>query len=117
MSFAELRVQAAAELLRVEVVGILRGVPEELAVWKQLDRATESVVANISEARGQRTEAQRAHYFAIARGSSDEVRGCLNGLITRGLVTPKQVFRAIGLTHAIGKMLTSLINRIAGNAG
>jgi four helix bundle protein len=112
MTFSELHVEQAAVLLRKEVELLLPRIPNARALYSQLDRAVESVTCNIAEARGQQTDRQRARYFAFARGSSDEVRRLLQNAIASGHLSPKQAFRAIGLTYTIGKMTTSLLKHI-----
>ena len=111
MSFNDLRVYDAAALLRAEIDSIIQELPRGHArLVAQLDRAAEAVKSNISEARGQQSDAKRAAYYAIARGSSDEVRSQLKTLVTRGATTAKRVYKAIGFTYVTGKMLTALID-------
>ena len=113
MSYDDLRVHQAAILLRDEVDAIIKSVYGNRNTLGQLDRAAESVLLNIAEARGQRTPGQRCSLYGIARGSADETRGCLQTLVRRRAIGAERVFRAIGLTYTIGKMLTALINRIS----
>ena len=111
MSFNDLRVYDAAGLLRAEVDSIISEVPRgHSRVTGQLDRSTESVKSNIGEARGQQSDAKRATFYAIARGSSDEVRSQLETLVSRAAISAKRAYRAIGLTYVIGKMLTALLD-------
>jgi four helix bundle protein len=113
MGYGDLHVHQAAVLLRDEVDTIIKEVKGNKYTLDQLDRAAESVLLNIAEARGQRTPGQRCNFYGMARGSSDETRRCLQTLVRRGAISWTRAFRAIGLTFAIGKMLTSLIRRIA----
>jgi four helix bundle protein len=113
MSFKELRVQEAAKLLHSEVAQLLRSLPPKSVTRDQLHRAAQSVVCNVAESRGRHTYKERIHFFSIARGSSDEVRACLQICIRLGYLTEKTAYRAIGLTYAVGKMITALTNTIA----
>ena len=117
MGYDDLRVHQAAVLLRDEVDAIIKSIFGNRVTLAQLDRAAESVLLNIAEARGQRTPGQRCTFYGIARGSADETRRCLQTLVRRNAVAAERVFRAIGLTYTIGKMLTALINRISRDEG
>jgi four helix bundle protein len=116
MSFSELRVQDAAALLRAEADRIIRSVRGNQVTLDEFDRAVESVVCNIAEGRGRRSPREQAHFYSMARGSSDEARSCVKTLVRRGAITWKEAFRPIGLTYSIGKMLTALINRALSEA-
>ena len=50
----------------------------------QLDRAAASVVLNVAEGAGRPSAADRAHFFAIARGSAFECAAVLDVLHARG---------------------------------
>jgi four helix bundle protein len=81
------------------------------ALRDQLDRASVSIVLNIAEGAGRRTPADKAHFFAIARGSATECAAALELLAARGLVTPQAYRHGRGLLVRVVQMLTRLIER------
>jgi four helix bundle protein len=77
----------------------------------QLDRASVSIVLNLAEGVGRRTLRDKAHFFAIARGSATECAAALDLLLARGLVTPAGHRYGRGLLIRIVQMLTRLVAR------
>lgn len=77
----------------------------------QLDRASVSIVLNIAEGAGRTTGPDKAHFFAIARGSATESAAALDLLLARGLVGPTEHRHARGLLVRIVQMMTRLIAR------
>jgi four helix bundle protein len=78
------------------------------ALRDQLDRASVSIVLNIAEAAGRRTSRDKAHFFAIARGSATECAAVLELLLARGLITPATHRHGRGLLVRTVQMLTRL---------
>jgi four helix bundle protein len=83
------------------------------AVRDQLDRASLSIALNIAEGVGRRSAPDKAHFFAIARGSASECAGILDILLSRGLLAPADHRHGRGLLVRIVQMLTRLIARQA----
>jgi len=81
------------------------------ALRDQLDRASVSIVLNIAEGAGRIAPAQKAHFYAIARGSAVESGAALDLLRHRGFLTPAAHRRARGLLVRIVSMLTRLSAR------
>lgn len=81
------------------------------AMRDQLDRASVSVVLNIAEGAGRRTPSDKAHFFAIARGSAAECAAVLDLLVERGLVDSSSHRHGRGLLVRVVRMLTGLIAR------
>jgi four helix bundle protein len=75
----------------------------------QLDRASVSIVLNIAEGAGRTTGPDKAHFFAIARGSATESAAVMDLLLARGLVDPAEHRHARGLVVRIVQMTTGLI--------
>jgi len=92
----------AADLVRQRGLGALRD---------QLDRASVSIVLNIAEAVGRTAAADRAHFFAIARGSATECAAIVDLLLARGLACQQNCRRARSLLVRIVQMLSRLIQR------
>ena len=77
----------------------------------QLDRASVSIVLNVAEGAGRTSGPDKAHFFAIARGSATESAAALDLLVARGLVGPAEHRHARGLVVRIVQMATRLIAR------
>src|SRR5688572_15501614 len=82
----------------------------------QLDRASTSIVLNIAEAVGRRGAADRARFFAIARGSATECAAILDILRARQLAVPAITSRGRSLLVRIVQMLTRLCQRLDAEA-
>lgn len=83
------------------------------ALRDQLDRASVSIALNIAEGAGRRAPADKAHFFAIARGSAAECAAVLELLAARGLLEPRVHHQGRSLLVRIVQMLTRLIERQA----
>ena len=77
----------------------------------QLDRASVSIVLNIAEGAGRTTRADKARFFAIARGSATECAAVLDLLAARHLLPHAEQSRGRSLLIRIVQMLTRLIGR------
>jgi len=120
---AELRLDAE----RLDVYGValaFHGLAGALALGRglsplrdQLDRASTSIVLNIAEGAGRRGAADRARFFAIARGSATECAAILDILRARQLATPAITSRGRSLLVRIVQMLTRLCQRLDAEAG
>ena len=78
--------------------------PASRDLREQLERASASIVLNTAEALGRPSTADRAHFFAIARGSALECVAVLDVLNARG-VLPAQ-------THAAGRVLLTRVTQM-----
>ena len=110
MGFEHLRVYQVAKLLRAEVDALFA----ELTVKQRekfeniithIDEAVDSVSNNISEGNDSRYPNKRKYYFDVSAGSAGEARNGISSLSGRGAYSPKRVYKAIGYTHVIQKML------------
>ena len=66
---------------------LLNQIAAKAAVKDQLDRASTSIPLNIAEGNGKFSNADRARFFEIARGSALECAACLDVLLARKLVS------------------------------
>jgi four helix bundle protein len=78
----------------------------------QLDRASISIVLNIAEGAGRRGPADRARFFAMARGSATECAAILDIVRSRLLAPGDVTRRGRGLLVRIVQMLTPLCQRL-----
>ena len=91
------------------VVSRLRVTPAPLR--DQIDRASSSVVLTLAEGIGRVSGPDRAHFFAMARGSAFECAAVLDLLHARGTLPPAAHQEARGLLVRVVQMLTRLIER------
>jgi four helix bundle protein len=75
----------------------------------QLTRASLSIPLNVAESCGRRSPADKAHFFAIARGSAMECAAVVDCARSLGLVSVGQAKEASWLLVRIVQMLTKLI--------
>ena len=76
-----------------------------------LERASSSVTLNICEGAARRAPREKAHFFAIARGSAAESAAIVHLLLSRGRVSILEAKRARALVVRIVAMLTRLEQR------
>lgn len=77
------------------------------SVADQLDRAATSVALNIAEGNGKYLKPDRCRFFEIARGSALECASCLDVMVAKRRLAPKEA--------AIGKqMLESIVSMLVG---
>jgi four helix bundle protein len=99
----------ALEFLRVaSSVTLGRG---QCELRDQLDRASVSIVLNIAEGAGRQGSADRARFFAIARGSAMECAAILDIAAARALAPPVITVSGRRLLVRIVQMLTRLCRR------
>jgi four helix bundle protein len=75
----------------------------------QLNSSSLSVLSNIAEGFGQKTDRAFARHLYLARGSNHEAATQLAVAASRGYVNPQQFGRLQRLNEETGKMLTGLI--------
>jgi len=83
----------------------------------QLVRAALSTVLNIAESTGRRAPADKAHFFAIARGSAMECAATIDVLLSSGIVSIGICREARALLIRIVQMLTKLEAHFRADAG
>lgn len=111
-SFVDLRVWQSAKELSVATYKITRSFPkdEQFGLTSQVRRASTSVAANIAEGFGRRTNADRTHFYDMARGSLSELQS--HFIIAQEIgYLPKESFRElVDGSIECNKMLTGLIS-------
>jgi four helix bundle protein len=78
----------------------------------QLDRAALSIVLNTAEGAGRTGAADKARFYAMARGSAMECAALFDVLRTLGIVSPATRARARGLLVRLVQMHTRLCLRL-----
>ena len=79
----------------------------------QLDRASVSIVLNIAEGAGRFSPADKARFYAIARGSATECAAIMDVILSRGLAPASTCRRGRALLVRIVQMLTRLAAAMA----
>ena len=87
----------------------LRGLPGEGA--SQLERATVSTVANIAEATGRNTPADRRNRFAIARAEANEAGAMVEIVALYGVFSNEDYRTLRSSFQRVTYMLTALMRR------
>jgi four helix bundle protein len=110
--YEDLDVWKAARSLCAEIYGLRNAtaIGRDYALWKQLNSASISVVANIAEGfvRGNVRHKEFAYFVRIAAGSNAETRALLYLAIDRGHLTEIGSNQLIEATNSIGRMLRAL---------
>ena len=81
-------------------------------IGKQLVRATDSISANISEAQGRYSYADRKRFAYFARGSMCETTNWLEKSIRRGLIDHETGKSLLSDIQILSKRLNTYINRL-----
>lgn len=78
-SFTEMPLWKESFDLSVEIFNLTVGMPrsEDYGLTSQIRRSATSISANLSEGYGRRTNADKAHFYVIARGSAYETQNHL----------------------------------------
>ena len=87
------------------------------ALRDQLERASTSVVLNLSEGWGYWQAPQKAQFYTIARGSLLESGAAIDLLRARGLADEAECRRAQELCTRVGQMLDGLIRAMERRSG
>ena len=82
------------------------------ALRDQLERASTSLVLNLAEGFGRWQPREKAHHYAIARGSLLESGAAVDLLRARQLVSEIDCDRARALCTRVGQMLGGLIRSV-----
>jgi four helix bundle protein len=75
----------------------------------QLNESSLSILSNVAEGFGQRTDRAFANHVGIARGSNNEAISQLAVACTRGYITEQEYAQLEDLSDQMGRMMTSLI--------
>jgi four helix bundle protein len=114
-SYRDLLVWQRAMQLGAEVYRLARTLPshERFEMARQMRTAVFSIAANIAEGKGRTKDADFARFLAIARGSAYELNSCFDYARMLGYVPDTELLVAEGLLGEVGRMLTSMLRRLA----
>lgn len=96
------------------VYGLARELPaeEKFGLVSQMCRAAVSVPANIAEGHGRAAPREFAHFLSIAKGSVMEVETLIMLTSRLGYVAESRISALLARTDEIGRMLTTLRERV-----
>ncbi len=94
----------------------INAISSKAAAKDQLDRASTSIPLNIAEANGKFSDADRARFLEIGRGSALECAACLDVLVARQLAAADQIVPAKQQLVGIVNMLMGLLKRFSSRA-
>ena len=95
---------------------LLSEVTVKASAKDQLDRASTSIPLNIAEGNGKFSNADRARFLEIARGSALECAACIDVLAVRRLIAAERIIPAKEQLVRIVKMLMGMLKRFSGRA-
>jgi len=105
--------QKAMELTTV-IYKLVKKLPKEelYSLSDQMRRAVVSIPSNIAEGHDKHTKNEFIQFLTISRGSKAELKTQLLICVKVGYLIETEIEEAINLLAEIGKMLTSLINKL-----
>src|SRR6266581_9172849 len=90
---------------------LLRQISAKAAAKDQLDRASTSIPLNIAEGNGKCSNADRARFLEVARGSALECAACVDVLAVRKLIPAERIIPAKEQLVRIVNMLMGMLKR------
>ena len=111
----ELNVYKKAFALSLLTYKITRQFPKEelFCLTQQMRRCAVSIPSNIAEGKGRYTDKEYVRFLSIARGSLFELQTQLDISVELEYVVDNQELQqANGLINEVGRMLTSMINKL-----
>ena len=113
-SHKDLVVWQKAMDLAVEVYALAKRLPasENFRMVGQMTRSAVSVPANIAEGRARSTRKDYGNFLAIAQGSLSETETYILLCLRLSYLTPEQAEHAESLISEVGRMLTTLRQRL-----
>ena len=119
LNYKDLVVWQKSMDLAVEIYKIVGKLPkqETYALSDQMRRASVSVPSNIAEGQERGSDKDFIRFLYIALGSKSELETQLHLAIRIGMLKEEDISTALQLSVEIGKMLNSLISKIAAKSG
>jgi len=113
-SYQGLKVWQKAMDLTAMIYSLVKKLPKEelYSLSDQMRRAVVSIPCNIAEGQDRHTNKEFTQFLIIARGSKAELETQLLICVKIGYLTDSDIFEAMNSTKEVGKMLTSLINKL-----
>lgn len=114
-NFTDLNVWKDAHALTLEVYKITKTFPldERFSLTNQMQRASISVVSNIAEGFGRNSGKDKAHFYAISKGSVMELQAQMLVARDLGYVTKKRSDEIEQKIIVIARMLSGLVKTVS----
>ena len=114
-SYQRLIVWQKAMDLTAVIYKLVKKLPKEelYSLSDQIRRAVVSIPSNIAEGHERNTNKEFIHFLTISRGSKAELETQLLVCVKVGYLNETEIIEAMNLLTEIGKMLTSLINKLS----
>ena len=112
--YRELIVWQKAMQLVKEIYTVTKKLPKEelYGLVGQMQRAAVSIPSNIAEGQARTGTKEFANFLSIANGSKAELQTQLLICVDIGYFTESDIKNAMDLSEEVGKMLTSLIQKL-----
>ena len=112
--YRELVVWQKAMLLCREIYLLVNKLPKEelYSLSSQIRRAAVSIPSNIAEGQARNSTKEFIHFLSIARGSKAELQTQLLICVDVGYISEEEVKTVMNLTEEVGKMISSLIQKL-----
>jgi four helix bundle protein len=113
-SYQGLTVWQKAMDLTAVIYRLTQKLPKEelYSLSDQMRRSAVSIPSNIAEGQDSDTNEEFIRFLTISRGSKAELETQLLICVKVGYLNEPEILEAMNLTTEIGKMLTSLINKL-----
>ena len=114
LSYQGLTVWQKAMDLTAIIYLLTKKLPKEelYSLSDQMRRSAVSIPSNIAEGQDRDTNKEFVRFLAISRGSKSELETQLLICVKVGYLSETEILEAMNLSTEIGKMLTSLINKL-----
>ena len=114
-NFRDLIVWQRGMDLACEVYRLVKLLPKEetYALSDQMRRAVVSIPSNIAEGKSRNSSSEYSRFLGIARGSNAELETQIELCIRLGFIQAGQAENALSLISEIGRMLTTIMQKIA----
>jgi four helix bundle protein len=107
--------QKARELTRLVYQATVDGrFAKDYGLRDQIQRASVSIMANIAEGLGRRSDREFANFLNIARGSASEVQSHLYGALDLGYIDEPTFSTLYGLLEEASRMTVALAQHLYG---
>ena len=110
-NFEDLEVWQQARKLAARIYGLSRtgGFAKDYGLKDQIQRAAVSIVSNIAEGFGRKSNVEFSRFLEFASGSASEVQSQLYVALDLGYLTREQFDEVFSDVKRIGQMLTKLM--------
>jgi four helix bundle protein len=110
--FERLTVYTKAKSFNLEVSKLLKQITTDSATRNQLRRSSLSIVLNIAEGSGRKTNADKSNFMVISRGSVFECVAIFDLLKDEGIISKDSFEKMYAKAEELSKMLFAMMQRL-----